>query len=110
MQQGASFSARVTLGREERHTDCEIRDFSPGERIVIRYSGGAFGSSGGFVDETFALTPLPGGRTQLTLEVDFRNSGLPFFVRVLMGFAHTFGHHVGRSSLDGIRDLISEEV
>ena len=62
---------------------CEVIELKPCEKITIRYSGDAFPSNG-FADETFCLVSQGPRQTKLKLDVDFTNSGLPFYVKLLM--------------------------
>ena len=106
MGRGVRYIATYRLSGPEQETWCEVLDCEPTQLLRTRYSGKAF-RNGGYVEETFRLTPAPGG-TRLHHAVDFTHSGLPWLVRLLMQLVHTFGYSVGRSSLDGIRDLAEE--
>jgi hypothetical protein len=90
----------------EQETWCEVLDCAPKQLLTTRYSGKAF-RNGGYVEETFRLTPIPSG-TRLLHAVDFAHSGLPWLVRLLMQLVSTFGYSVGKSSLEGLRDLVEE--
>jgi carbon monoxide dehydrogenase subunit G len=103
---GSRFEATFKLGREAQVMSCEVVRLMPYEKITIRYSGTAFRSKNGFVDETFLLTKQGQHKTKVKLEVDFKNSGLPSPVKCIMWFISTFGYKVGRSSLDGLKDLM----
>ncbi len=103
---GSSFEARFELGGKSKITLCEVIELKPCEKITIRYSGGAFSSGDGYVDETFSLFYQRPRQTKIRLEVDFSKSELPFFVKWPMWFVSAFGYKAGRSSLDGIKDLL----
>jgi hypothetical protein len=60
--------------------------------------------NGGYVDETFRLTPMSTG-TRLAHAVDFAHSGIPWVFQVLMKLINLFGHNVGPSLLENIREL-----
>ena len=83
-------------------------DCAPTQLLKTRYSGKAFRNEG-YVEETFRLTPLPDG-TRLLHDVDFTYSGLPWLIRWLMQLVNAFGYSVGKSSLEGIRDLAEEDM
>ncbi len=103
---GSSFQAMFELGSKGRKAFCEVVEWKPAEKITIRYSGEAFGSKGGYVDETFLLIHKGPRETRVNLVVDFSNSGLPIFFKGLMWFISKFGYKAGRSSLDGIKELV----
>ncbi|MCG8632946.1 MAG: SRPBCC family protein [Desulfobacterales bacterium] len=103
---GSSFDATFRLGSKEKKTSCRIMDLKPGEKITIRYSGEAFSTGDGFVDETFTLVYQGVRQTKLVLEVDFSQSELPFLIKSIMWFLSRFGQKSGKSSLDGIRSIL----
>ena len=106
LREGSRYKATFRLKGPEQETWCEVRDCAPAQLLKTRYSGHAF-RNGGYVEETFRLTPSSDG-TRLLHAVDFSRSGLPWLVRLLMQLVHTFGYSVGKSSLEGIRDLAEE--
>lgn len=103
---GSRFEATFQMSGKPARTWCEIIEFKPGEKITIRYSGQAFMSKNGFVDETFHMVGKSTMQSLIRHEVDVTNSELPVFVKFLMWFINTFGDSIGRSSLDEIEDLI----
>lgn len=103
---GSTFDATFQLGNKKKTTICEIIDIKPNEKITIRYSGDIFGSNGGYVDESITLIHQGLRQTKVILSVDFTNSKLPAFVKFIMWFISKFGYKVGKSSLDGIEDLL----
>ena len=106
IKKGSSFDAVFKLGKNPKSTTCKIMELKPCEQITIRYSGEAFSSEDGFVDETFYLNSIEPMQTKIRLEVDFSNSKLPVFIKIIMWFINTFGYKAGKSSLDGIQDLL----
>jgi hypothetical protein len=90
----------------EQEMWCEVIDCVPMRLLKTRYSGDAF-RNGGYVEEVFELVPSPTD-IRLTHAVDYSHSGLPRFFRVLMWLISRFGYSVGRSSLDGIKELAEE--
>jgi uncharacterized protein YndB with AHSA1/START domain len=103
---GFRYKATFRLGGSDREADCEVVDFVPGELLKTRFEGGAF-KDGGYVEETFRIVPSE-AETKLVHEVDFSRSGLPWFVQALMKLIDTFGYSVGKSPLEGIRELVVE--
>jgi len=83
-----------------------VQDCAPAELLKTRYTGKAF-RNGGYVEETFRLTPSQNG-TRLSHAVDFTHSGVPWLVLLLMQLVNAFGYSAGKSSLEGIRDLAEE--
>lgn len=61
----------------------------------------------GYVDETFRLQPVRQG-TRIVHEVDFTHSGLPRWLKVFMKVMDVVGRKAGRSSLDGIQELVEK--
>ena len=108
IRRGSRYKAAFRLKGPERETWCEVQDCVPTQLLRTRYSGEAF-QKGGYVEETFRLTPSPNG-TRLFHAVDFTHSGLPWLIRLLMQLVNTFGYSVGRSSLEGIRNLAHESM
>jgi len=78
-------------------------DYAPLQRVRTRFSGEVF-RNGGYVDEEFRLIPLAAA-TRLMHLVDYTHSGLPWIIAVLMRFIQTFGYSVGKSPLEGIKEL-----
>lgn len=103
---GSTFEAVFMMRGKSKRAFCEVIALTPYEKITIRYSGEAFSSGDGFVDETFYLINEGPGQTKIELEVDFTNSGLPMPIKFIMWFISRFGYKAGRSSLDGIKDLL----
>lgn len=106
MRRGSRYKATFRMKGPEQETWCKVLDCAPTQLLTTRYSGKAF-RNGGYVEETFRLTPIPSG-TRLLHAVDFAHSGLPWLVRLLMQLVSTFGYSVGKSSLERIRDLVEE--
>ena len=101
---GLRFNAVFRLSGPERHAECEVVDCLSGETLTIRFTGDAF-RGGGYVDETFRLA-RSGDGTDVTHEVDFTHSGLPWLLQAFMKVMDIIGHKTGRSSLDCIKELI----
>lgn len=103
---GSTFEATFKMSKTKNVASCEVIELKSCNAITIRYSGESFGSTGGYVDESFILTCIDPRQTKLDLVVDFTNSKLPLILKCIMWFIHTFGYSAGRSSLDGIKDLL----
>lgn len=106
LRRGSRYKAIFRLKGPEQETWCEVVACLQAQLLKTRYTGKAF-RNGGYVEETFRLTPSPNG-TRLFHAVDFTHSGVPWLIRLLMQLLNTFGYSVGQSSLEGIRDLAEE--
>lgn len=87
----------------EQEASCEVLECVSLQRLTVRYSGAGF-PNGGHVEETFQLTPTSSG-ARLTHAVDFGRSGIPWVFQMLIWLISTFGHTVGPSILENIREL-----
>lgn len=104
---GLRYRASFRLSGPERQSDCEVLACIPGELLTTRFSTEAPGPAG-YVDETFRLKPLAEG-TRIVHEADFTHSGLPRWLRVFMKVVDLVGRKVGKSSLEGIKELVEEQ-
>jgi hypothetical protein len=68
---------------------------------------GWFIKGGEYVDEVFRIIPA-GAETKVVHEVDFGHSGAPWYVLVLMKLIDVIGYRVGKSSLEGIMELLQD--
>jgi uncharacterized protein YndB with AHSA1/START domain len=100
---GLRFTATFQLSGPAQAMTGEIIACEPGQRLTTRFTGAAFPRDA-YADETFVLEAA-GTNTRLVQTVDYTHSGLPWFVKLLMKLLATFGHSVGNSSLDGIKEL-----
>ena len=103
---GAVFQATFELGGKTRESTCEVIDVVPREKIAIRYSVETPGRGTGHVVETFLLRERGLERTQVDLTVDFSEAHLPLCAKTLMWVLSKCGYSAGKSSLDGIRELL----
>ena len=101
---GLRYQASFRLSGPEQQTDCEIIDCRPREVLVTRMAVN-HPKSPGYVDETFRLLPHGDG-TRIEHEVDFAHSGLPRWLMAFMKVMDMVGRKVGKSSLDGIGELL----
>jgi len=99
---GLRYRATFRLSGPEQETQCEVLECRPGRTLAIRFTTQA--PRGGQVDETFRLQSSGEG-TEVTHEIDFKHSGLPWWLKVFMKVLDLFGHQRGKSSLDGIAEL-----
>lgn len=103
---GLRYQATFRLSGPERQTQCEVLECLPGQMLTIRFSGEAL-REGSHVDETFRLQPSGEG-TDVTHEVDFTHSSLPWWLKALMKVLDVIGHKRGKSSLDCIAELLEQ--
>jgi uncharacterized protein YndB with AHSA1/START domain len=101
---GLRYRASFRLSGPERQSDCEILACIPGERLTTRFATEPPGRTG-YVDETFRLQPVAQG-TRVVHEADFIHSPLPRWLGVFMKVMDMVGRQAGRSSLDGIKELL----
>lgn len=100
---GLRYRASFRLSGPERASRCEVMACTPGELLTTRFHTEGPGPAG-YVDETFRLLPQGEG-TRIVHEVDFTHSGLPRWLQAFMKVVDLMGRKVGKSSLDGIREL-----
>ncbi|UCD52700.1 MAG: SRPBCC family protein [Phycisphaerales bacterium] len=103
---GLRYRASFRLHGPECPSDCEVMACAPGQLLTTRFLTEAPGPAG-YVDETFRLQPLAQG-TRIIHEVDFTHSGLPRWLEVFMKVMNWVGRQAGRSSLDGIKELVEK--
>jgi len=101
---GLRYQASFRLSGPEQKTNCEIIDCRPCEVLVTRMAVN-HPTSPGYVDETFRLSPRGAG-ARIEHEVDFAHSGLPRWLMAFMKVLDVVGRKAGKSSLDGIRELL----
>jgi len=94
------FEALFKMKQKERQAKGQVIHWRMTEEVTYRYS--YEDPFPGTVEETFRLQQDGGHVTQLVHEVDFSESGLPWWARLLMVYIGRFGRLVGEDSLNGI--------
>ena len=105
---GLRYRATFRLSGPEQEAQCEVLECQPGQKLTIRFTTEA-PRRGSQVDETFRLQPSGDG-TEVTHDVDFTHSPLPWWLKVLMKVLDVVGTRRGRSSLDGIAELVEQST
>jgi hypothetical protein len=103
IRKGFRYKATFRLGRSVQDTTCVVMECVPEQVLRTRFSGKTI-KSGCYVEEIFRIIPQ-GAETRLIHELDFANSGLPWFFKALMKASHVIGYSEGKSSLEGIKEL-----
>lgn len=83
----------------------EVVEFDQFKTIRFRYQYDE-GTMRGSVEESYLIETQGPNRATVRHVVDFKNSGLPLWVRLIIGFLGRFGTKMGREPLDGIEDLL----
>jgi len=103
---GLRYRASFRMSGPPRESHCEVMACRPCELLTTRFLMEAPGPTG-YVDETFRLRAHRGG-TRIAHEVDFTHSGLPRWLQVFMKVMDLVGRKAGKSSLDGIKELVEK--
>lgn len=100
---GEVFEADFALSHNATTGQVEVNVCEPFQRLVLRHWVDVRGRVRSLGVE-FALT-VEGANTLLVQTTDFSDAGLPWPVRMLVGFIHRFGRPVGPSHLETLKQL-----
>ena len=100
------FDALFQMNQKEKSAVGEVVCWRVPEQITYRYT--YEDQFSGTVEETFKLQQQGAAVTRLVHEVDFSRSGLPWWVRVVIGYIGRFGKLVGEDPLDGIERKVKQ--
>lgn len=103
MAVGEVFEAEFALSHNATTGQVEVKVFEPFQRLVLQHWVDVRGRARSLGVE-FELT-VEGAHTLLVQTTDFSDAGLPWPVRILIGFIHRFGRPVGRSHLEALKQL-----
>ena len=105
---GTRFKAQFAMrpDKNPESTEGEIIEWKDYERITYRYQFPKNDSQLGSVDETYTIKQISAQQCQLSHVINFKNSGLPRWVKILIGILGRFGKSMGPDPLDGIVALI----
>ena len=81
--------------------------YDPPRLLVIRLTSEALQPSS-FVEECYTLTEK-GSATMLEQSIEFHNSGVNIFARMLVAFIMRFGKPVGKRYLETLKEMVEEE-
>jgi uncharacterized protein YndB with AHSA1/START domain len=99
---GDRFGTTYTLSGRERDARAEVIRCQPPVALTLRHFIQAEGQER-YVDESFDLTPRGQG-TRVDQVVDFRAAGLPWWLREIIRLVTWFGHPVGPSILEPLKN------
>jgi uncharacterized protein YndB with AHSA1/START domain len=105
---GTRFKAQFSMRMEKKPepTEGAIIEWKEYERITYRFQFPKDDPQLGSVDETYAIKQISTHQYQLSHTVDFKHSGLPRWVKFLIGILGRFGKSMGPDPLDGIVALL----
>ncbi|MEM6883458.1 MAG: SRPBCC family protein [Verrucomicrobiota bacterium] len=101
-----SFEVLFQMNHKEKEASGKVVVWRVTEKVTYRYI--YQDEFSGTVEESFLLQQLGPAVTRLVHEVDFSRSGLPWWVRILIGYIGRFGKLMGDDPLDGIERRIRE--
>jgi len=104
--EGSTFTAVFEMSGKQVAAKGEVVEFDQFKTIRFRYQYDE-GTMQGSVEESYSIKTESPNRVQVRHVVDFKNSGLPLWVRLIIGFLGRFGNKMGREPLDGIEDLLN---
>jgi len=101
---GEQFHAVFKLGQRETPSEIEVVASEPPARLELRQHY-ELGQRARSADIAFLLETTDGG-VRLTQTVDLARAGIPWLLRLLIGWVHRSGRPAGPSSLDRLRALV----
>ena len=100
---GEMFAADFALNGQATTGQVEVRVFEPFQRLALQHHVDVQGRARSLSVE-FALT-AKGADTRLVQTTDFSGAGIPWPVRMLIAIIDRFGRPVGRTHLEGLKQL-----
>ena len=103
--EGSEFDSVFEMNGKRSEARGTVVVYRENEEIAFRYS---YEDEGGLgtVEESYRIRKRKNGEVELIQTVDFAQSSLPFWVKLLIGFLGRFGRKKGRGPLDGIEDIL----
>jgi uncharacterized protein YndB with AHSA1/START domain len=102
---GEHFHAVFMLGKRELASNVEIVACEPPTRLELRQHY-EFRQRSRFIRVVFDLESTAAG-VRLTQTMDVAGAGIPWPLRLLVGWIHRFGRPVGKSSLEQLRTQLT---
>jgi|ETNmetMinimDraft_22_1059887.scaffolds.fasta_scaffold00015_8 uncharacterized protein YndB with AHSA1/START domain len=103
--EGSVFEAVFEMKGKRSDTRGTVVDYQENASIAFRYEYEGEEKLGTVV-ESYQIRERKDGQVELTQTVDFAQSSLPYWVKLLIGFLGRFGRKRGRGPLDGIQDIL----
>lgn len=105
-QRTVGYQYRITYAMSGKTSDflAEFVEYRRPEKLVVRLSEGRL-PRGAAVHEIYELSPNREG-TLLQQRVEFLNSGVNIFLRLLIAFICRFGKPTGQTYLEKLKELV----
>ena len=105
---GERFQMIYRMSSKDQLSNVEVIELVPDERLTMRHTVSAHGAEH-TVTEAYDLR-ASGDSTRLTQTLDLSQTGLPWPIRLLIGFITRFGKPVNTPYLDRLKAMIESDL